>query len=96
MEVSTNQKSIREGKAEIFLTTGNVFYNPVQEFNRDLSIAVLTIFCEDYKTEKLAKVQQNTTNKEELIKEDVKGTTESEQVGRTTTRGLSFKLADLK
>ncbi|PSN57174.1 putative tRNA (guanine(26)-N(2))-dimethyltransferase [Blattella germanica] len=39
---------IKEGKAEIRLPPGkNVFYNPVQEFNRDLSIAVLTLCAED-------------------------------------------------
>ncbi|CAB3244156.1 unnamed protein product [Arctia plantaginis] len=89
MEVSTNQKSIKEGKAEIYLTTEKVFYNPVQEFNRDLSIAVLTIFSEDYKTEKLAKAQQKTMNKKELIREDVEGTTGSEQLDITILEALS-------
>lgn len=27
---------VREGKAEILVDKKNVFYNPVQEFNRDL------------------------------------------------------------
>ncbi|XP_011871745.1 PREDICTED: probable tRNA (guanine(26)-N(2))-dimethyltransferase [Vollenhovia emeryi] len=35
-----------EGKAQIFVTE-KVFYNPVQEFNRDLSIGVLKIFARD-------------------------------------------------
>lgn len=47
--------SIKEGKAEIQLTSEKVFYNPVQEFNRDLSIAVLTIFGEEYRAEKSSK-----------------------------------------
>lgn len=34
---------IRERNAEI-VSGGNVFYNPVQEFNRDLSIAVLNVY----------------------------------------------------
>ncbi|XP_026333429.1 probable tRNA (guanine(26)-N(2))-dimethyltransferase [Hyposmocoma kahamanoa] len=56
MESSTSSnKSIKEGKAEICLTTEKVFYNPVQEFNRDLSIAVLSIFSEVYRNEKLEK-----------------------------------------
>lgn len=38
---------IKEGKAEIQLLSDNVFYNPVQEFNRDLSIAVLRTFINE-------------------------------------------------
>jgi tRNA G26 N,N-dimethylase Trm1 len=35
--VDTESKVITEGKAEVLLSSaGNVFYNPVQEFNRDL------------------------------------------------------------
>jgi len=38
-----------EGKAEVLLSSArNVFYNPVQEFNRDLSVAVLTLCAEDH------------------------------------------------
>ncbi|XP_060521573.1 tRNA (guanine(26)-N(2))-dimethyltransferase isoform X2 [Cylas formicarius] len=37
------EQEIVEGSAKI-LTTGNVFYNPVQEFNRDLSIAVIRTY----------------------------------------------------
>ncbi|XP_014278781.1 tRNA (guanine(26)-N(2))-dimethyltransferase isoform X1 [Halyomorpha halys] len=44
---------IREGKAEIISSCSNkVFYNPVQEFNRDLSIAVLSVFAEEHINEK--------------------------------------------
>lgn len=32
----TNCKIIKEGQAEILVLEKNVFYNPVQEFNRDL------------------------------------------------------------
>ncbi|XP_013173753.1 PREDICTED: probable tRNA (guanine(26)-N(2))-dimethyltransferase [Papilio xuthus] len=58
MEESTLEKkslkSIKEGQAEICLKTDKVFYNPVQEFNRDLSIAVLSVFTEEFIAEKLA------------------------------------------
>ena len=38
---------IREGKAEIHFPNSNeVFYNPVQELNRDLSTAVISLFSE--------------------------------------------------
>ncbi|XP_075979726.1 tRNA methyltransferase 1 isoform X2 [Anticarsia gemmatalis] len=89
MEASTNQKSIKEGKAEICLTTEKVFYNPVQEFNRDLSIAVLTVFSEDYKAEKIAKAEKRASNKGENITEDVEGTTENEKIDITILEALS-------
>ena len=41
------EKLVREGAAEIFLPS-NVFYNPVQEFNRDLTVAVLSQYARDH------------------------------------------------
>ncbi|XP_054923702.2 tRNA (guanine(26)-N(2))-dimethyltransferase isoform X2 [Dermacentor andersoni] len=39
------QTSVTEGKAEVFFPSSHdVFYNPVQEFNRDMSIAVIQEF----------------------------------------------------
>ena len=38
---------VTEGKAQIFQPP-SVFYNPVQEFNRDLTIAVLSEFSKSY------------------------------------------------
>ncbi|XP_046746811.1 probable tRNA (guanine(26)-N(2))-dimethyltransferase [Diprion similis] len=38
---------VREGMAEILANEKKVFYNPVQEFNRDLSVAVLSIFAKE-------------------------------------------------
>lgn len=58
-----NQSSIKEGQAEILLTTKKVFYNPVQEFNRDLSIAVLSVFGDDYKEVKTARILKKTDSK---------------------------------
>ncbi|KAJ8714377.1 hypothetical protein PYW07_002602 [Mythimna separata] len=69
MDAATKHTSIKEGKAEILLKTDQVFYNPVQEFNRDLSIAVLTIFTNDYKAEVLVKNEkfaQNSKYKEKV------------------------------
>ena len=62
MDAAPKHTSIKEGKAEILLKTDQVFYNPVQEFNRDLSIAVLTIFTNDYKAEQLVKNQKFAEN----------------------------------
>lgn len=42
---------IKEGKAEILVHDKKVFYNPVQEFNRDLSIAVLTTYAHSLQKE---------------------------------------------
>lgn len=40
------QKVIKEGKAEILFPSNNeVFYSPVQQFNRDMSIAVIREFA---------------------------------------------------
>lgn len=61
METSASEevilKKIVEGPAEIQLVSDGVFYNPVQEFNRDLSIAVLNVFTEEYIAEKEALIQ---------------------------------------
>ncbi|XP_015118487.1 probable tRNA (guanine(26)-N(2))-dimethyltransferase isoform X2 [Diachasma alloeum] len=47
MEGGETQKIIKEGKAEILVLEKNVFYNPVQEFNRDLSVAVLSLIAKE-------------------------------------------------
>lgn len=45
-----NFRSFREGLAEIVVPEeNNVFYNPVQEFNRDMSIAALSALAEEHK-----------------------------------------------
>ncbi|XP_065220362.1 tRNA (guanine(26)-N(2))-dimethyltransferase isoform X1 [Planococcus citri] len=43
-----NNESITEGKASVFKGK-SIFYNPVQEFNRDMSVAALTVFAEEFK-----------------------------------------------
>ncbi|XP_073960468.1 tRNA methyltransferase 1 isoform X2 [Choristoneura fumiferana] len=73
MEASSAPKSIREGQAEIKLTTEKVFYNPVQEFNRDLSVAVLTVFVDDYKKEKHEKAEKKNKNSVEDKEKNVEG-----------------------
>ncbi|XP_040891116.1 tRNA (guanine(26)-N(2))-dimethyltransferase [Toxotes jaculatrix] len=48
---------IREGKAAILFPSANeVFYNPVQEFNRDLTCAVITEFARDLLAQRGVKV----------------------------------------
>ncbi|XP_017785548.1 PREDICTED: probable tRNA (guanine(26)-N(2))-dimethyltransferase [Nicrophorus vespilloides] len=55
MEVAAekNVKVIEEGSAKI-KTAGNVFYNPVQEFNRDLSVLVLQTFSKTFERSNLS------------------------------------------
>ncbi|KAL1005723.1 hypothetical protein UPYG_G00063160 [Umbra pygmaea] len=48
---------VREGKAHILFPSANeVFYNPVQEFNRDLTCAVLTEFAREQMARKGVKL----------------------------------------
>ncbi|KOB74411.1 tRNA (Guanine-N2-)-methyltransferase [Operophtera brumata] len=67
----TSKTIIKEGKAEISLSTDKVFYNPVQEFNRDLSIAVLSVFTSEYTQEKIAKAQLKAEKRQKEGKEPV-------------------------
>ncbi|CAM9455916.1 unnamed protein product [Pylaiella littoralis] len=65
-----------EGQAAIPFSEGNeVFYNKVQEFNRDLSVHVIKLFAERRLREKAEQALRKTRKKEgaELTAEDVKG-----------------------
>ncbi|XP_017464129.1 PREDICTED: probable tRNA (guanine(26)-N(2))-dimethyltransferase [Rhagoletis zephyria] len=59
--VSAPGRVIKERSAEI-VAGGSVFYNPVQEFNRDLSIAVLNVFARRLLKER--KKEAHTISKE--------------------------------
>lgn len=49
---------VREGKAAILFPSANeVFYNPVQEFNRDLTCAVITEFARDILAQRGVRVE---------------------------------------
>jgi tRNA (guanine26-N2/guanine27-N2)-dimethyltransferase len=62
--------AVRENSAEVlFPNKTEVFYNPVQEFNRDLSIAVLRLQAEDFCTGVLRKkggAEDNVLSSEEF------------------------------
>ncbi|XP_032686440.1 probable tRNA (guanine(26)-N(2))-dimethyltransferase [Odontomachus brunneus] len=89
---------ISEGKAQILVMTQNVFYNPVQEFNRDLSIAVLTIFAKDRWNEisqksKLERERNNETNTLHNIEINIdsqKGITILEALSATGLRSIRY------
>uniref|UniRef100_A0A336K6H1 tRNA (guanine(26)-N(2))-dimethyltransferase n=1 Tax=Culicoides sonorensis TaxID=179676 RepID=A0A336K6H1_CULSO len=55
---------IKEGSAEI-RGKGQVFYNPVQEFNRDLSICVLSTFINEWAKSKDKQLKGNVGEKDE-------------------------------
>ncbi|KAG8037090.1 hypothetical protein G9C98_004412 [Cotesia typhae] len=76
---------VNEGKAEILVEETNVFYNPVQEFNRDLSIAVLSLFAKDKYEENCKKKAGD--DKDEAEKTD--GDSVDMKPGDKTENGIS-------
>ncbi|KAG4072734.1 hypothetical protein HA402_001846 [Bradysia odoriphaga] len=65
----SNKVKIKEGSAEI-LSEGHVFYNPVQQFNRDLSICVLNAFSKQYQTELKTRKKSSTEDVVAIPNED--------------------------
>lgn len=57
-----NLQTITEGKAKIY-QPASVFYNPVQEFNRDLTIAIISEFAKDHIKAKEEKIQKQLQEK---------------------------------
>ncbi|VDI71408.1 tRNA (guanine26-N2/guanine27-N2)-dimethyltransferase [Mytilus galloprovincialis] len=64
-EVLIECNTVKEGKAEV-LYPKNVFYNPVQEFNRDLSVAVISQFARD----RLTNPAEGKKSKQSKVKEE--------------------------
>ncbi|KAI9288420.1 N2,N2-dimethylguanosine tRNA methyltransferase [Umbelopsis sp. AD052] len=64
-EIDVSQyNTVTEGKATILFPKNNeVFYNPVQEFNRDMSIAAITTWSEIYFQEQREKLERKRANK---------------------------------
>ncbi|XP_021362310.1 tRNA (guanine(26)-N(2))-dimethyltransferase-like [Mizuhopecten yessoensis] len=65
LDVDVQYKIVNEGKADVLLPAG-VFYNPVQEFNRDLTLAIISIFAQIRRQEiknDLLKDKKNKYNK---------------------------------
>ena len=62
-------ESITEGSTTIYVTNAkstDVFYNPVQQFNRDMSIAVINQFVKDRQTDEDFKDKEGLTILEAL------------------------------
>ena len=71
-QVEDKFNKIKEGKANVYFNKvkNQVFYNPIQEFNRDLSIAVLNTYSKTNDNKKLrileALAASGITKKENL------------------------------
>nr|KAG5699570.1 hypothetical protein BaRGS_033766 [Batillaria attramentaria] len=59
-------QEIGEGKARVLLPK-SVFYNPVQEFNRDLTVSILSQFAEEHVAEQLAKARHKSKRAGEKV-----------------------------
>lgn len=60
----TQYNAVTEGKATILFPKHNeVFYNPVQQFNRDMSIAAIRTWSEIYNNEKIERIEKKLSRK---------------------------------
>lgn len=57
--IMTDSVQVKEGKANIRLPEGAVFYNPAQVFNRDLSIACLRLISKYHHENECKKMKKN-------------------------------------
>ena len=60
--IMTDNVQVKEGKANIRLPEGAVFYNPAQVFNRDLSIACLRLVSKYHHENEYKKLRKNDPN----------------------------------
>lgn len=74
-----NLQTITEGKAKAYQPT-SVFYNPVQEFNRDLTIAVISEFAKDH-----IKATEERLEKQLQMKEKLNSKTGTNSAGNNGT-----------
>lgn len=65
----TQYNTVTEGKATILFPKKNeVFYNPVQQFNRDMSIAAIRTWSEIFNQEKIERLEKKLARaKGELV-----------------------------
>ena len=62
---TTNPKAAKAGKGNV----EKVFYNPVQQFNRDLSVLAIRAFGEEYLAQKPQQLRSKTKRKQQRRKE---------------------------
>lgn len=88
-----NDVKVKEGKAEIcFPDSNSVFYNPVQEFNRDLSTAVLRLFSQEFPPQKKVTKRKNSPvngaeQEEDMPEQDVYVCRSEVQIEETSSQG---------
>lgn len=80
------QEHVTEGKATILFTKNEAFYNPVQQFNRDLSITILSIFSESLRK----KEEERAAKKGKPC--EFKGVTVLEALAATGLRSVRYAL----
>ncbi|KAI7884382.1 N2,N2-dimethylguanosine tRNA methyltransferase [Lichtheimia hyalospora FSU 10163] len=81
---------VTEGKATILFPKGNeVFYNPVQEFNRDMSVAAIRTWSEMFLGEKRARIEKKVANSK-----DEKQRKESEERLKNHINTQSFTILE--
>ncbi|KAI8063518.1 N2,N2-dimethylguanosine tRNA methyltransferase [Gongronella butleri] len=74
--------TVTEGKATIlFPKTNEVFYNPVQEFNRDMSIAAIRTWSEIRRQEKEERIEKKLARETDPEKRAAKKARLTEQLG---------------
>ena len=60
--IMTDNVQVKEGKANICLPEGAVFYNPAQVFNRDLSVACLRLISKYHHDNECKRIKKNDPN----------------------------------
>lgn len=81
-------EEILEGKAKILFPKANtVFYNNVQVFNRDLSVAVIKRFLKEFNNEKKMKTKKNSKTEEQNNEQVKKEPVQKEQTDSDTPAG---------
>eukprot|EP00124_Ichthyophonus_hoferi_P004806 Ihof_evm1s583 gene=Ihof_evmTU1s583 len=89
--VPTGYKVIKEGQANaLFPVSGEVFYNPVQEFNRDISTAVIRTWEEMYHQDKIDTAEKKARHQAKREQKDIRELPPREvKRGFTILEGLS-------
>lgn len=65
----TQYNTVTEGQATILFPKKNeVFYNPVQQFNRDMSIAAIRTWSEIYNQEKADRIEKKLAKAKGIYK----------------------------
>lgn len=89
----TQRERVTEGKACVFLPPG-VFYNPVQQFNRDMTIAVVATYASLATKEALQKQQKKVEGSATMAEtgSTVSGITVLEALAASGLRSVRFAL----